>query len=139
MPRFPPERLDVTCYPTTVGIPVLYGDLDPNRHINNVSMGRFYEHARVLATSAIPRTRITVFVARVAIDYVSEGRFGHPLTIGTRLASVGTSSLTLEQCAWQQGRVVSLCESVLVHVVDGRPTPLPPETVSGLAGEPENG
>ena len=130
MPAFAADRLDPASYPSSVEIPVLYGDLDPNRHINNVSMGRFFEHARVMTTGSAfhdsgIKERVFFLIGRVAIDYLAEGRFGTPLVVRTRLARIGTSSMTIEQAAWQGETVVSLCEAVLVHVVDGHAAPIP--------------
>ena len=128
MSRFPAGRLERAGYGSFVEIPVLYGDLDTNRHVNNVSMGRFFEHARFTANMPLREVEpdLHFLVARVAIDYLSEGRFGRPLTIGTRFARAGGTSLTLEQAAWQDGeRVVSLCETVIVRIHDGHPAELP--------------
>ena len=136
MSRFPASRTDPAAYDHTVELPVFYNDLDPNRHLNNVALGRFFEHARVVAHRGLRPLNgsggsggsggagaVHVLVARVAIDYLAEGRFGSPLTVGTRLASVGRSSLVEEQAAWQDGACIALCEVVLVRVDGSGPTP----------------
>lgn len=137
MSRFPAERLEQANYTVFVEIPVLYGDLDTNHHINNVMMGRFFEHARYTANYRLREAEpeLSFLVARVAIDYLSEGKFGPPMTIGTRFSRAGGKSLTLEQAAWQDGdRVVALGETVLVRMLDGRPAELP-ETLRTLLAD----
>ena len=127
--RWPAERLDPESYLAPgVDLPVLYNDLDPNHHLNNVAFGRFFEHARVVANVGLRKALAgagNVLVARVAIDYLVEGRFGPPLHVRTRVARIGRSSVTLEQAAWQDGACIALAEVVLVHAIGGRSAPLP--------------
>lgn len=131
MSRWPADRLDVDAYPGPgFDVPILYGDLDTNGHLNNVALGRFFEHARFagnvsagLREAGLP-TRSHFLVARVAIDYLVEGRYGETLHVRSRTARLGTSSAVLEQAAWQRGECLGLAEVVMVHLVEGRPAPL---------------
>jgi hypothetical protein len=46
--RWTPDRTDRECYPGPgLDLPVLFGDLDTNMHVNNVMTGRFFEESRV--------------------------------------------------------------------------------------------
>ncbi|HTR69039.1 MAG TPA: thioesterase family protein [Mycobacteriales bacterium] len=117
--RFPADRLDPECYPEPgVTLPVFYGDLDTNRHINNVSMGRFFEHARFTLHTGIGidaivhRTRGRMLIARVAVDYLHEGGLGPPVHVRTRIKQVGRTSMVEEQAAWQDGACIALAEIV---------------------------
>lgn len=110
---------------------VMFNDLDPNNHLNNVAIGRFFEHARVTSNQGDGLWEALrpghLIVARVAIDYLTEGRIG-PLHVRTRLASLGRTSYRMEQAAWQpqgDGTVcLGLAEVTLVHLRAGRPAPL---------------
>lgn len=131
MPHWPADRLDVDAYPGPgFDLPIFYGDLDTNGHLNNVALGRFFEHARFsgnvsagLRTAGLS-TGSHFLVARVAIDYLVEGRYGEILHVRTRTGRIGTSSTVLEQAAWQRGECLGLAEVVMVHLVDGRPAPV---------------
>ncbi|MGH3745135.1 MAG: acyl-CoA thioesterase [Mycobacteriales bacterium] len=133
MSRWPADRLDVDAYPGPgFDLPIFYGDLDTNGHLNNVALGRFFEHARLTGNvsaglrEAGLSTGSHFLVARVAIDYLVEGRYGETLHVRTRTARVQTSSTVLEQAAWQQGECLGLAEVVMVHLIDGRPASVTP-------------
>jgi acyl-CoA thioester hydrolase len=133
MPRWPADRLDVDAYPAPgFDLPIFYNDLDTNGHLNNVALGRFFEHARFAGNvsaglrEAQRPTGSHFLVARVAIDYLIEGQYGETLHVRTRTGRIGTSSAVLEQAAWQQGEALGLAEVVMVHLVDGRPAPFSP-------------
>jgi len=129
--RWEPERVLRDSYPGPgFDLPVMFGDLDPNRHVNNVAMGRYFEQARVLTNGRLRDSggwpeRSSFVIARVAVDYLAETHFGTPLHVRVRVHAVGHSSVTQQQAAWQGGVCVALAEAVLVHRSGGGPSPLP--------------
>jgi acyl-CoA thioester hydrolase len=131
--RWSADRLDPTCYlEPGLDLPVFYGDLDTQGHLNNVAFGRFFEQARYTAHRAAGMAEISAaedshfMVARVSVDYLREGRFGSPLHLRTRAARIGTASVVEEQGAWQDGQCVALAEVVMVYTHAGASTPLTP-------------
>lgn len=126
--RWSPERVEQASYTDQIELPVFYNDLDTNAHINNVALGRYFEHGRFDAhrrhginARVRPGNLLTV---RVAIDYLAEGRVGRPLQVGFRIARIGRTSIVEEQAAWQEGICIGLAESVVAYVEDGRPQPI---------------
>jgi acyl-CoA thioester hydrolase len=121
-----PDRLDPAAYVAPgIDLPIFYGDLDTNRHVNNVALGRYFEqgrlqtHHRIGIDRAVRATGGGLVVARVAIDYLAEVHFGSPLHIRARVMSVGRSSMHQQQAAWQNDQCVALAEVVAVHRRDG--------------------
>jgi acyl-CoA thioesterase FadM len=55
-----------------------------------------------------------LLIARVAIDYVQEARYRKPIHVRLRVASIGTTSVTYAQAAWQGDHCVALAEVVAV-------------------------
>lgn len=132
-PRWPAHRLDRLCYlEPGVDLPIFYGDLDPNGHLNNVAFGRFFEQARVMSHRAAGMSALLheegskFLVARVSIDYLHEVHFGSALHVRCRVTNLGTSSIQEQQAAWQGGRCVALAEVTMVYVKDSRSAPLSP-------------
>jgi len=70
-----------------------------------------------------------VVVARNEIDYRSPARFGEPLRVLTRVASIGTTSFTFEGIVEEAAAGRIIAENVSVHVwldkITGEPVPVP--------------
>jgi acyl-CoA thioester hydrolase len=134
MARWTADRLDLESYPGPgLDLPVLYGNLDTNGHMNNVELGRFFEHGRVGLFShtglwsALRREGGVSLVVRVSIDYLREIHLGQTLHVRSRMARVGTGSVTVEQAAWVDAACVGLAEVVFAHSVGGSSAPWPDE------------
>ena len=130
--RWTPDRLDPSGYPGPgVDLPLLYANLDTNGHLNNVELGRFFEHHRASSFAgtgfwhAVHEGGGLSVVVRVAIDYLREVRMPATLHVRTRLARVGTGSATVEQGAWVDGTCIGLAECVFAHSKDGAGAPWP--------------
>jgi acyl-CoA thioester hydrolase len=129
--RHPAERLAQARYPWVCEMETRFADLDPNRHLNNVAISRFFEETRVRfnwhiisAGAAIERPRY--LVAHVSIDYLAQGQYPAPLRMAYGVLSIGNSSFRAGKAMFQHDRCLALCDSVLVHRgADGGPAPLP--------------
>jgi acyl-CoA thioester hydrolase len=138
--RWAPERLEIASYPEPgIDLPVFYGDLDTNGHVNNVAMGRYFEMGRFEAHRRIGIGRTSrqygghMLVAHVGIDYLAEVHFGSLLHVRTRVVKIGRSSISEEQAAWQNGSCVALCESVAAYRKDGAAVELPDHMCERIA------
>lgn len=115
-----------------------YADTDRQGHVNNAVFATLFETGRVelLYDPAGPlhAPDASFVIARLLIDFAGEIRWPGTVNIATRVASVGRSSIRLEQALFQDGRHVASAESVIVHVAqgDGRSRPLPPATAAVL-------
>ncbi len=115
--RHDPRRLSQDLYPLRRAVTPLFGDVDALGHVNNVSIARYFEQARVLVmeelTSALggPAFERAV-LARIEIDYLAEVFYPHEVVISTGVLKVGTSSLVLGSALFQHGRCVALATSI---------------------------
>jgi acyl-CoA thioester hydrolase len=97
-----------------------YGDTDRQGHVNNAVFATLLETGRVemayRGRTALMDPGCAFVIARLELDYVGEILWPGRVDIGTRVKSVGRSSLRLEQALFQDDRLVALAESVLVQV-----------------------
>lgn len=130
--RDDPRRRDPAAYPFAVTLDMRYGDMDVWRHLNNVSAARFYEEGRLRfmhevreANPDYAAQRFRLMVAHTAIDYLAEGHYPHPITVGVGVVALGNSSYRVGEALFQQGRCIGLADVVLAHIGEAGAAPLP--------------
>lgn len=129
--RNDPRRRALAAYPFQIDMVPRFGDMDPNRHLNNVAIARYYEEGRVrfhwhLRDIHPDLVHFRVLVARVAIDYLGEGHWPRPLKVGAGIAELGGSSYRIGLGLFQNDTCIGLCDSVLVHRGEVGSAALPP-------------
>jgi len=125
-----PRRLLLSSYPWVAEMETRFADMDVNRHLNNVAFSRFFEEARIrfnwtLFAAENRAERPRYLVAHVAIDYLGEGSYPEPVTLGYAVGSIGRTSFRAQKAMFQNDRCIALCDTVLVHRGDAGPAPLP--------------
>ncbi|WP_448954780.1 acyl-CoA thioesterase [Labrys neptuniae] len=97
-----------------------YGDTDRQGHVNNAVFATFLETGRVelLHNSAAPMAEpgASFVLARVVLDFRAEVLWPGSVEIGTRVNTIGRSSITLDQAVFQNGRCVAEAQTVVVQV-----------------------
>ncbi|KTE19666.1 thioesterase [Sphingopyxis sp. H050] len=130
-------RLDAASYPVCIDFQTRFQDMDINGHLNNVAFAVLFESGRVLLNREIrpwterPANERTM-VAAVEINYLAEGNFPDPVQIATGIGRLGTSSWTIVQAMFQNGRCIATCDTVVVCRTDGQAKPLRAEMVAEL-------
>lgn len=111
--------------------------MDINGHLNNVAFAALFESARVLLNRQVrvwnerPANERTM-VAAVTINYLAEGNYPDPVTIASGIGSIGTSSWTILQSMFQNGRCIATCDTVVVARTDNQAKPLRAALRTGL-------
>ncbi|AZE17869.1 1,4-dihydroxy-2-naphthoyl-CoA hydrolase in phylloquinone biosynthesis [Pseudomonas chlororaphis subsp. aureofaciens] len=99
---------------------IRYADTDRQGHVNNAVFATFLETGRVEiiydphAPLAEPGSEFVI--ARLELDLRAELRWPGTVQIGTRVATLGNSSMTLEQALFQDGRCAALATTVIVQI-----------------------
>jgi acyl-CoA thioester hydrolase len=115
-----PDDLAITDFPLRAQDKLRYGDTDRQGHINNAVFSTFletgrveliYDHAHQLVE---PGTAFVI--ARLEMDFRSELLWPGEVEIGTRVASVGRSSVRLEQAIFQGEQCVANAITVMVQM-----------------------
>ena len=137
MPKPESWRLDAASYPVHLDLQTRFQDMDINGHLNNVAFAALFESGRVLLNREIrpweerPANERTM-VAAVEINYLGEGNFPDPVEIATGIGRLGTSSWTIVQAMFQNGRCIATCDTVVVCRTDSAAKPLRAEMVREL-------
>ncbi|WP_374542864.1 acyl-CoA thioesterase [Sphingorhabdus sp.] len=130
-------RLNLAAYPIILESDTRFQDMDINGHLNNVAFASLFENARVqLHRKARPWTERPAnertMVASVEINYLREGNFPAPVTIGSGIGRIGNSSWAVVQAMFQKGQCIGTCDSVIVCRTDNQAKPLRAELVAEL-------
>jgi acyl-CoA thioester hydrolase len=97
-----------------------YGDTDRQGHVNNAVFATLLETGRVemffAGDSALADPGCSFVIAHLSLDYLAELRWPGRVDIGTRVLSVGRSSLRVEQALFQGALLAALAQTVIVQV-----------------------
>jgi acyl-CoA thioester hydrolase len=107
-------------FPRTSSDKVRYADTDRQGHVNNAVFATFLETARVeiFYDPARPLADhgAEFVIAALHLTFLGEIRWPGAVTIGTGVQKIGTSSVTLAQAIFQNGRCVAQAEVIAVHI-----------------------
>lgn len=117
-----PDEIAIADFPLRTMDKIRYGDTDRQGHVNNAVFSTWLETGRVelLFDPALPLAEpgSAFVIARLEVDFRAEARWPGEIQIGTRVVSVGRSSVRLEQGLFQSGRCVALATTVIVLMDD---------------------
>ncbi len=109
-----------TTYPFWATDTIRYCDTDRQGHVNNAIFAQFLETGRVHLLLDPDRSLIepgaNIVIVRLVLDFKAEIKWPGEVRVGTRVASVGRSSMTLQQEIFQGDRSAAMAESVIVQV-----------------------
>jgi acyl-CoA thioester hydrolase len=118
------ESLDLLAgFPVTITLPVLWGDQDAFRHVNNTIYLRWFESSRIAYAARvglfdrIETDRIGPILASSHCDYRRPLTYPDTVHIGSKVVRVGRTSLTFEHRIVGQsaGAVAAEGTAVLVY------------------------
>lgn len=99
---------------------IRYGDTDRQGHVNNAVFTSYLETGRVELlydpVEPFPSPGGEFVIVHVTLDLRAEINWPGRVDIGTRIARVGRSSVTLQQGLFQGGRCVATAETVIVQI-----------------------
>jgi acyl-CoA thioester hydrolase len=126
-------------YPARTYDKLRYGDTDRQGHVNNAIFATFFETGRVEMLLAGGGDFLapgqSLVLARLEIDLVAEINWPGTVEIGTRVAKIGRSSMSLEQAVFQNGVLAARGISVVVLTDETtrRSTPLSESAIEKLS------
>lgn len=125
-------------YPFRLSDNVRYGDLDPNRHVNNAVYSTYFETSRVTLLRSgdrglMPRG-FSWMLVRLAIDFRAEMKWPGSFDLGIGLTKIGRTSAMFHQVVFANGICTASADAVMVFVDEAtrKPAPLPPSVLERL-------
>jgi acyl-CoA thioester hydrolase len=118
---------------------IRYSDTDRQGHVNNAIFATLLETGRVevLYDTAAPLAEpgSAFVIARLTLDFRAEINWPGTIRIGTRVASIGRSSVKLEQGLFQNEQCVATAETVIVLMDETtrQARPLPAAAITRLS------
>ncbi|MBI2309139.1 MAG: acyl-CoA thioesterase [Rhodocyclales bacterium] len=134
-----PLEAPLADYPLRTYEKLRYADTDRQGHVNNAVFSTMLETGRVellySPQEPLAEAACAFVIASLHLDFRGEITWPGTVEIGTRVARVGSSSLTLEQGLFQEGRCVANAQTVIVQMNEHtrRAHPLRPETAQRLS------
>ena len=134
------DTVALTDFPFRAYDKLRYCDTDRQGHVNNAVFATFLETGRTEIlhdpSRALVEPGCAFVIARVALDYRAEVNWPGDVHIGTRIAKVGRSSITIEQGLFQNERCVATAETVVVQMDEAtrRSSPMSEATKAHLLG-----
>ncbi len=103
--------------------------MDATGHVNNVAFARYVESGRVpfMRSDIIPAYDETqrFVVGHLSIHFRAQAFWPGTVRIGTAVAKLGRTSITLGHGLFVEGKCIATAETVMVYIVEGRASPLP--------------
>jgi acyl-CoA thioester hydrolase len=129
-PRPDPRRSDVEIYPRRYVSRIRFSDIDTLGHLNNVAHDSFHEDGRtMLCARVFPLDQripgVRQLAAQNTLHFLAEAFYPGQLLICAGVGRIGTTSFVTSTALFQEGVCVSLCDTVMVYEVGGRPAALP--------------
>jgi acyl-CoA thioester hydrolase len=114
------DDIDLGGFPLRTYDKIRYGDTDRQGHVNNAVFATFLESGRVEilydAGNPLADPGCAFVIAQLVLNFRAEVTWPGMVEIGTRVASVGRSSIKLEQALFQNGRCVAIAETTIVQM-----------------------
>jgi acyl-CoA thioester hydrolase len=124
-------------FPVVVELPVVWGEMDSYRHVNNVVYFRYFESARLEYFRRLDWFEYEKETGIGPILAATQARYRKPLTypdtisVGARISSVGADRCTMNYLLVSHRLQVVAAEGqgtiVTFHYPDGKKVPMPEE------------
>lgn len=125
---------ELSAFPVTIEIPVLWADEDTFGHVNNIAYLRWCEAGRIeylrhveLLPTEIPPRGVGPIVASLTCHYRVPLNYPDTVVIGTRVVRIGNSSLRMDHRIVSRNslKIAAEAETTLVTIDYGTGEPVP--------------
>ena len=129
------EPVELADFPIIIKLPILWGDMDAFRHVNNTVSFRWFESSRIAYLEQtemevqLDQQNLSPILASTTCNYRLQLRYPDTVWIGARIGRLGRSSITMEHAVYSHQLQAIAAEGTAVVVVfnyrTNRPTRIP--------------
>ena len=94
---------------------VRWGDTDGYNHVNNVSITRYFESARVHMTKNLETKKYSFVLVHFNINYLDQIFYPSKIKVGSSLSRLGEKSITFTQALFVHNICKATAESVMAY------------------------
>lgn len=94
---------------------VRWGDTDGYNHVNNVSISRYFESARVNIIRDLENEKYSFVIVNFNINYLSQIFYPSNLKIGTYISKIGNKSIVFNQALFVDQECRATATSILAY------------------------
>ena len=94
---------------------VRWGDTDGYNHVNNVSISRYFESARVNIIRNLESEKYSFVIVNFNINYISQIFYPSKIKIGTSISNIGNKSITFDQALFVENKCRASAKSILAY------------------------
>lgn len=116
------ETPKIDSFPHRITENVRFRDLDPLGHVNNAVFSTYLEAGRIALLTGLQSdvfsidSEATFVIARLVVEFRNEITWPGEIQIGSGIQRIGSTSCTVEQGLFQNGRWAAHAESVIVQI-----------------------
>ncbi|MBT4109949.1 MAG: acyl-CoA thioesterase [Pelagibacterales bacterium] len=94
---------------------VRWGDTDGYNHVNNVSISRYFESARVNIIRNLETEKYSFVIVNFNINYIGQIFYPSKIKIGTYISRIGNKSITFDQALFVNNTCKASAKSILAY------------------------
>ena len=108
-----PQKLSI--YKNIFDENVRWGDTDGYNHVNNVSISRYFESARVNIIRNLETEKYSFVIVNFNINYIGQIFYPSKIIIGTYISRIGNKSITFDQALFVNNTCKASAKSILAY------------------------
>lgn len=106
---------DIIIYKNIFDERVRWGDTDGYNHVNNVSISRYFESARVNIIRSLESENYSFVIVNFNINYIGQIFYPSKIKIGTSISSIGNKSITFNQALFVNKSCKAMAKSIMAY------------------------
>ena len=108
-----PQKLSI--YKNIFDENVRWGDTDGYNHVNNVSISRYFESARVNIIRNLETEKYSFVIVNFNINYIDQIFYPSKIKIGTYISRIGNKSITFDHALFVNNTCKASAKSILAY------------------------